>query len=539
MPLSPAPNETSDLVPVFRHKFESVFDMHGVKIGSPEDLGGFIEKLRSDRYFAMDFWDIAQSAGQLGKISQTEIRHMVVRWVGGPGVQDTDRAVEELKQIQSEFDGRSAKETPVVDPPQSDEAAQSAAQDGQAKTEGNFDASSDDAAAPPEVGSRQNEPAYTIGPDPGAEEHVGAFPYSRSRQMDDALARLEINSNELKLQLENIDSRMSRIEPHIEDLSSRAAVPAHRDSADDWVREPEAESPQTGAGPVEGPPVERRQTMQPSIHADGRGRILAIAPVLLVMVMLGLMAWLWKLEYGSRHRAASSAPASPVTPIAGKVAPSVTAAGLTPAPGAVPQSPGSAAVTPPNKVPAAADSALLSEKISSKSGPVDHASQRKNRTRRVSSARQAPAVEEASDPSEMDVIATSAPGLAGEKSSTEDTGDAAPRLERRTGSTASGAENMSNGISVSFGIMASHLIESRPPRYPKLARLAHIQGPVVLQAFISKNGTVDHVEAVKGHRLLRGAAKNAVKQWRYRPYLLNGRPVEVATIVTVNFRLEK
>jgi TonB family protein len=419
-------------------------------------------------------------------------------------------------------------------------------QGGEAATEESFNVPSDDAVSSPEIGSGADGPAYTIGLDTGAEEHLGAFPYSRSRQMDDALARLEINSNELKLHLENIDSRMSRIEPHIEDLSSRAGVPTHRDSTDDWVREPEAEGVHAGAGQVagsatgEGPPVERRGTVQPSIHADGRGGILAIAPVLLVVVMLGLMAWLWKLEYGSRRHVASPAAANPVASIAGKVTPSVTAAGVTPVPGAVPQSLGAAAVTPPNKVPAAADSASPSEKNLSKPGPsVDHASQRKNRTKRVSSARPAPAIEEASDPSELDVIATSAPGLPGNKSSMEDTGDTAPHLERRSGSTASGAEDMSRGISVSFGIMASHLIESRPPRYPKLARLAHVQGPVVLQAFISKNGTVDHVEAVKGHRLLRGAAKNAVKQWRYRPYLLNGRPVEVATIVTVNFRLEK
>jgi TonB family protein len=64
-----------------------------------------------------------------------------------------------------------------------------------------------------------------------------------------------------------------------------------------------------------------------------------------------------------------------------------------------------------------------------------------------------------------------------------------------------------------------------------------MQGNVVMQAIISRNGTVESVHVIKGHRLLRSAATNAVRAWRYRPYLINGRPVEVATIVSVDFTL--
>ena len=76
------------------------------------------------------------------------------------------------------------------------------------------------------------------------------------------------------------------------------------------------------------------------------------------------------------------------------------------------------------------------------------------------------------------------------------------------------------------------------PTYPKLASLTHMQGNVMMQAVISKEGTVESVHVLKGHRLLRSAATNAVRAWRYRPYLVNGRPVEVATIVSVEFTLE-
>ncbi len=79
---------------------------------------------------------------------------------------------------------------------------------------------------------------------------------------------------------------------------------------------------------------------------------------------------------------------------------------------------------------------------------------------------------------------------------------------------------------------------SKPsPNYPAIAVAAHIQGTVVLQATISKTGTIENLRVLSGPQMLRQAALNAVQQWRYRPYLLNGDPVEVETTVNVNFVL--
>jgi protein TonB len=94
-------------------------------------------------------------------------------------------------------------------------------------------------------------------------------------------------------------------------------------------------------------------------------------------------------------------------------------------------------------------------------------------------------------------------------------------------------------INVSSGVMAANLVSSPKPSYPKLASLIRAQGNVLLQAVISKTGTVEHLHVIKGHRLLRGAAKSAVQMWRYRPYKINGVPVEVATIVSVEFTLNR
>jgi len=81
------------------------------------------------------------------------------------------------------------------------------------------------------------------------------------------------------------------------------------------------------------------------------------------------------------------------------------------------------------------------------------------------------------------------------------------------------------------------LIRKVQPTYPPMARTARIQGPVVLQAVISTQGTIENLKVVTGHPLLAPAAIDAVRQWRYRPYILNNNPVEVETQITVNFSL--
>src|SRR5271155_4205965 len=92
-------------------------------------------------------------------------------------------------------------------------------------------------------------------------------------------------------------------------------------------------------------------------------------------------------------------------------------------------------------------------------------------------------------------------------------------------------------IRVSSGVSTGLLIKKVQPNYPPLAKAARIQGTVVLQAEISKDGTIQNLQLVSGHPMLAPAAIEAVKQWRYKPYLLNGEPVAVDTQVDVVFSL--
>jgi TonB family protein len=92
-------------------------------------------------------------------------------------------------------------------------------------------------------------------------------------------------------------------------------------------------------------------------------------------------------------------------------------------------------------------------------------------------------------------------------------------------------------IRVASGVSQTLILKKVNPEYPDDARRARIQGTVVLTIVISKEGNVAETKLISGHELLVPAAMDAVKQWKYKPYLLQGTPVEVETLVQINFTL--
>ena len=82
-----------------------------------------------------------------------------------------------------------------------------------------------------------------------------------------------------------------------------------------------------------------------------------------------------------------------------------------------------------------------------------------------------------------------------------------------------------------------NILKKVPPVYPPVARAARVQGTVLLHAIIGRDGHVENLDVVSGPPLLQGAAIDAVSQWVYKPYLVNGEPVRVETTVQVNFTL--
>lgn len=92
-------------------------------------------------------------------------------------------------------------------------------------------------------------------------------------------------------------------------------------------------------------------------------------------------------------------------------------------------------------------------------------------------------------------------------------------------------------VNISSGVATGLLLQRVQPIYPPIAKAARVSGTVVLQATISKSGSIENLRVVSGNAMLQQAALEAVRNWKYKPYLLNGDPVEVDTTINVVFNL--
>ena len=153
-----------------------------------------------------------------------------------------------------------------------------------------------------------------------------------------------------------------------------------------------------------------------------------------------------------------------------------------------------------------------------------------------------------------DAVAPSAPKSATPNRPVESTKQVAPKPDEITDLTSQlslrapslpalqppgvGAAPVLPALRVSQGVTGGKLLRRIPPRYPQQAMQQRIQGLVVVQAEIGKDGRVKGVKAVSGNSLLAAAAMSAVRDWRYEPFKLNGEPVEMSTQVTLNFTLQ-
>lgn len=93
-------------------------------------------------------------------------------------------------------------------------------------------------------------------------------------------------------------------------------------------------------------------------------------------------------------------------------------------------------------------------------------------------------------------------------------------------------------VRIGPGVTEGNLLHKVDPVYPPIARAARVSGTVTLEVVVGKDGNVQDLKVIRGHPLLVQAAVDAVRQWRYKPVLLNGEPVEVESVVAVNFKLE-
>ena len=487
-------------------KFRSLFEMHHVGFGTPEDFSGFMQKLAQNRHFAMDFWALTGSLSKRegGELSVEQMLDVIGEAVIGGEIPVHDDGIrtlaEELSALLSGVDlyspSRISDEEGAVSPPPPVSSLSHAV--AQAK------AANDDARpASEEAPVEKPVPAAA-----GSVEEISNQPASSiaavQNHLDEALIRLELKELELKEHLEDLDKKMSRLEPRVEELTSKfysePVRPAPRKPVENprLVLEPKEET-------FAGKHNDAFESVPLAGYSHRSGGNVAMVIVILAAVIVG--AVVVQQTYGSsvwlkagtvlrerfdtlREKMSSTKP--------GQVATTATTSNPGTVDEQIPANPQTAAVAP----------------SSSPSQLPDHPP-----------AQVSPAVVVSSHDA-----------------------DAHPRLSRKLAHVAEndspdrGMQNVAeeaNAVRVAPAVMEANLLASRVPAYPETAKEDRIEGPVVVQAIISKDGFVDRVHVIEGNPRLRSAATEAISKWRYKPYLLNGKPVEVATTITVDFSLDE
>jgi len=389
---------------------------------------------------------------------------------------------------------------------------------------------------------------------PANDYQYPANDYGSSNTVAESLTRLELNSLQLKIYLDSIDQRISRMEPRLENVAPLVlSAPLAQPREEAGARYSATISPEPPSETEPQPPhSDRPVSNQPGLNEQGgaatAGRVttgpLAVLthlwtdspkfyafrrpsalPILVGVATLLLAASLfWGIGRDTGYVVVHPVDASvDGAPNGGSLAPhAASAVGVVGESNVAPV--GNPSVTAVRGAPRDSSASTPSYTGQGLSRSADKPTKESKKSAQIPFS-------SSSSSSSLAADAETPPVTAMETSEIVDSPDRAYRLS---------SEPLSNRrVDVSSGVMAANLVSGPKPSYPTLAGLTRTQGNVVMQVVISKNGTVEDMHVIRGHRLLRGAAKNAVRTWRYRPYKINGVPVEVATVVSVDFSLHR
>lgn len=311
-----------------------------------------------------------------------------------------------------------------------------------------------------------------------------------------------------------------------------ASTPAIAPADDDDILETSA-APQTSAASasareVPAPTFTFGGANAPAESSGGSKKIIAGIAAVLVVGALAYAGW----TYYSGHKSSSPNAQPPVHQATTQPAPAAPAAAPA-ATAAQPSTSDANASTPAESAPVAE----TVPDITLKSAPIEKPSKSPTPSKATATA----------SPAEAPLV------IKGGAAPKEKSGAAAPDAPAPSvigidspASSASVAKIVDSGstqapvlqkLNISQGVSLGLLLKRVDPVYPSNAVRMHIEGSVLLDATISKTGDITNLKVLKGDPMLTRAATDAVKQWRYAPYLLNGEPVEIQTQITIKFKL--
>lgn len=464
-------------------EFRSLLDTNHIRHGSPDDLFEFTRMLESDNLFRLDLSALVKSIVQKehSEILLTDMVSIIAASVAGPSFADTridlskptNTLMEFLlgtgcwRQFGSPSQPVSQTTPPPLRPPVRAEEPRP---------------------------QRVSPPASSV---PAAPVTSGerASLLDASSELRQTLTRLEINTLQVKLHLESIEQRISKIEPAPDAAPPETPSPPepllHR-APGKPVPEKFSQLPvEPGPAFAPEPPTYNRavfshQPYEPQSLADAdddfssptfsfateTGRnIVPIGVLLVVVVIIALVLLFGHSRSGQTYLQSGLGAIHSLF-------------GNSPVPAGAP-----AATRPPTETHPTASVTPLSGT--------------------------------STPPADSGIGHSAAPSGASPDTSTDDQNSVNPKLKY-----------------VPASVMAGNLLSAPRPEYPPRARAEHIEGQIAMQATISRSGSIRTLHVIKGPASLRSAAIDAVRHWRYKPYTVDGRPMEVATTVYVDFSLK-
>jgi TonB family protein len=501
---------------VYVRKFHAICAMHGIQVGSRGDLNGFMQKLMEDRHLSMDFWSFVGklSSREGGELSDDQVLAVIVEGVtGGQSSEEDGRVVGDLRAMLAGVDiqgpGKGQVELAPF-PPRSETGPPQV--DGELRPR----------VVELPLKARFSRAAFSLEATNDEANHVIASPTSLPPQLDETLVRLGV-ANLVKQYLEDIDNRIRKLETPPEGETAAVAVA-------------DPTTPRSLEEPPEKPPKEERE--DPPITFVGNARLVlepdasALAthkpkgnhPPIRVplenysqpkgfgrtVFEVGLALALFEAAFlGYQHR-------------------------------------------PPlrEQIDAFAQDVHNSlvqkiENLWANAAATAHPIAPPTQVSREEPPRE-PILQGTSTPPPANTNATTNRGEAalgsptvGSDSSTRTTNHAEAPVEPESATDRLAIADEAGAVRVAPAAMEANLVVSRVPVYPEIAKADRIEGHVMMEAIISKNGFVKRVHVIEGDSRLRSAATEAVYKRLYRPYILNGEPVDVATTVTVDFKLDR